>query len=113
MDKCTACAKKMQTNGIDKCTVCAKRMQTNGINSYPHRCPMTGKACSAIKTEFRFTKLPNRIMKNSRMINLDFLKRLAKRLVEQDIAGIDWKIEIKRFEYRMRYAMSPMRKSRA
>ncbi|MBR3458094.1 MAG: hypothetical protein IKH16_08075 [Selenomonadaceae bacterium] len=46
------------------------------------------------------------------MINLDFLKKLAKRLVEQDIAGIDWKMEIRRFEYKMRYAMSPIRKGR-
>ena len=98
---------------MDKCMVCAKRMQMNGIHSYPHRCPMTGKACSAIRTEFVFAKLPNRIMRNSRMINLDFLKKLAKRLVEQDVAGIDWKMEIRRFEYRMRYAMSPMQKGRA
>lgn len=97
---------------MDKCTVCAKRMQTHGIQSYPHHCPMTGRACCAIKTEFVFTKLPNRIMKSSKMINLDFLKKLAKRLVEQDIAGIDWKMEIRRFEYKMRYAMSPIRKGR-
>lgn len=98
---------------MDKCTVCAKRMQTQGIQSYPHRCPMTGKACSAIRTEFRFSKLPNRIMKNSRMINLDFLKKLAKCLVEQDVAGIDWKMEIRKFEYRMRYAMRPLKRGSA
>lgn len=98
---------------MDKCTVCAKRMQTQGIHSYPHRCPMTGHACSAIKTEFVFSKLPNRIMKNSRMINLNFLKKLASRLVEQELAGIDWKMEIKKFEYRMRCAVKPMRKSQA
>ncbi len=97
---------------MDRCTVCAKRMQTQGIRSYPHHCPMTGKACCAIKTEYIFTKLPNRIMKNSRMINLDFLKRLAKRLVEQEIADIDWKMEIKRFEYKMRHAMSLIQKER-
>lgn len=98
---------------MDTCTVCAKRMQTQGIRSYPHHCPMTGRACSAIKTEFVFSKLPNRIMRNSRMINLNFLKKLARRLVEQDVAGIDWKMEIKKFEYRMRYAMKPMQERQA
>ena len=52
-------------------------------------------------------------MQNSKMINLDFLKRLAKSLVDQDVANIDWKMEIKRFEYKMRHAMSFMQKRRA
>ena len=83
---------------INICTTCAKRMKINGITAYPRRCPITGLPCFAIRSEFAFIKLPNRITRGSPYINPDFIKFMEKSLAEQEKNDVDWKKEIARWE---------------